>query len=249
MGEREEMIVTWKTVDIAGKTADVFSPPAPKGVALFLHGYDGVTLCENPAYTPAFERTHLACICPHGPRCWWTNEVYAPFDPDVSPLEYLRGPVLQYVCSMWNTQPPMIAVAGIEMGGQGALQLAYRHARQFPVVAAISPKVDFETWHGHGTSLDELFPDREAARQRTVILQLHPLDWPRHQLLVCDPADEYCIDGVVMLASKLSSTGIPFEQDFETTHGGYGWSYANAMADRVVDFLSRGLDETRRRLV
>ena len=73
------------------------------------------------------------------------------------------------------------------MGGQGALQLGYRYARQFPIVVAISPKVDFETWWGHDTSLDTLFSDREAARQRTAILQLHPLNYPKHQLLLCDP--------------------------------------------------------------
>ena len=124
------------------------------------------------------------------------------------------------------------------MGGQGALQLAYRHARKFPTVVAISPKVDFETWWGHGTSLDTLFSDREAARQRTAILHLHPLNYPKHQLLLCDPADLYCFEAVLTLASKLSSTGIPFDQDFETSHGGYGWSYANLMASRTIEFIA-----------
>ena len=239
--------MNWNSVDIADKQADVLSPPAPTGVVLFLHGYDGVTLLDNVTYTAALKRHGLACVCPRAPKCCWTDAVYTPFDPANSPLEYVRGPLLEQLCSTWNTLP--FAVAGIELGGQGVLQLAYRHARQFPVVAAVSPKVDFENWHGHGTSLDEIFPDREAARQRTATLQLNPLDWPRHQLLLCDPADEYCIDGVRTLASKLSSTGIPFEHDFESTHGGYGWNYANAMADRVIDFLARGLDDMRRRLV
>lgn len=127
------------------------------------------------------------------------------------------------------------------MGGQGALQLAYRHARQFPTVVAISPKIDFDTWWGHGTSLDTIFSDREAARQRTATLHLHPLNYPKHQLLLCDPADPYCFDGVLTLASKLSSTGIPFEQDFETTHGGFGWNYANAMAPRAIEFIASKL--------
>jgi hypothetical protein len=238
----------WSTVDIAGKPADVLAQPEITGVLLFLHGYDGVTLRDNAAYTRALETRRLACVCPHGPKCWWLDEVYPPFDATMSPLVFLRGPVVEFIQQEWRIAPPRIAVAGIEMGGQGALQLVYRAARQFPVVAAISPKVDFETWYGHGTSLDELFPDREAARQRTATLHIHPLDWPKHQLLLCDPADEYCLDGVVTLASKLNSTGIPFEQDFQTTHGGYGWSYANAMAERVCEFLARGLESSRLQL-
>jgi S-formylglutathione hydrolase len=229
--------MAWSSVDIAGKTADAFSPATIDGAVLFLHGYDGVTLRDNPAYTAALDRHRLACVCPHGRRCWWLDEVYPPFDPLITPLAFLRRPVVDWIGATWNIAPPRIAVMGREMGGQGALQLAYRHARQFPIVAAIAPKIDFETWHGHGTSLDELFPDREAARQCTVTLHVHPLDWPKRQLLLCDPADEYCLDGVLTLASKLSSTGIPFEQDFTTSHGGYGWSYANAMAERVSAFL------------
>lgn len=229
-------------IQIAGHSADLLAPVEPPvGGVLFLHGSDNVTLRDRPAYLSALERARLVTICPHGPGCWWTDAVFAPFDPVQSPLEFLRGPVCAVFREQWGLEPPRIAVTGVEMGGQGALQLAYRHARTFPVVAAISPKVDFETWYGHGTSLDDLFSHREAARQRTAILHVHPLDWPKRQLLLCDPQDQFCIDGVLTLASKLSSSGIPFDQDFETTHGGYGWSYADHMADRVVTFLANGI--------
>lgn len=241
--------MSWSTIRIAGKSAEIFSPADPQRVLLFLHGYDGVTLRDNPAYSAALQQWQMACVCPHGPRCWWTDVIYAPFDEQQTPLDFLRRDVVDFVRTTWGQEPPCLAVAGVEMGGQGALQLAYRYARQFPVVAAISPKVDFETWYGHGTSLDEMFPDRESARQQTATLHVHPLDWPTHQLLLCDPADHYCLDGVLTLASKLSSTGIPYEYDFSTTQGGYGWQYANAMAQRVVAFLARGLDEVRQRRV
>lgn len=245
-----ELSTAWITDTIGGKPADLFAPAGEPigGVVLFLHGADGVTLRENAAYTAALARRGLACVCPHGPQCWWTDALYPPFDPHISPLDFLRTAVVEAIGARWGVAPPQIAVAGVEMGGQGALQLAYRHARQFPVVAAVSPKVDFETWYGQGTTLDEIFPDREAARQHIATLHVHPLDWPRRQLLVCDPRDHYCLDGVLTLASKLSSTGIPFEQDFATSHGGYGWNYADAMADRVVDFLADSLDQERRRL-
>jgi S-formylglutathione hydrolase FrmB len=236
--------MTWSSELLAEKPADVFVPQggsAPSGVVLFLHGYDGITLRDNAIYSELLEQHGLACLCPLGPHCWWTDRLYPPFDAQVSPLQFLLQQVPEFCRERWQIEPPHIAVCGIEMGGQGALQVAYRYARQFPIVVAISPKVDFETWHGHGTSLDEIFPTREAARQATVILQLHPLNWPKHQLLLCDPADHYCFDGVQTLASKLSSTGIPFETDFETSHGGFGWDYANHMASRAIGFLAERL--------
>ncbi len=235
--------MNWSTAEIAGHSADVFVPEgaSPAGVVLFLHGYDGVTLKDNPAYTRELTKQNLIGLCPIAPHCWWTDEVYPPFDEQISPLQFLTQQVAAYCQQSWQIAPPHIAVCGIEMGGQGALQLAYRHARQFPIVVAISPKVDFETWWGHGTSLDTLFADQEAARQRTAILHLHPLNYPKHQLLLCDPADFYCFEAVLTLASKLSSTGIAFDQDFESSHGGFGWNYANAMAPRVINYIADSL--------
>jgi len=237
--------MSWSTTQVSGKHFDLFEPSAadkPGGVVLFLHGYDGVTLKDNPAYSSELAKHNLIGLCPHGEHCWWTDAVYPPYDPVVSPLEYLSQQIPPYCEERWQISPPRIAVCGFEMGGQGALQLAYRHARKFPTVVAISPKIDFESWWGHGTSLDVLFDDAEAARQRTAILHLHPLNYPKHQLLLCDPTDPYCFDGVVTLASKLSSTGIAFEDDFVTTHGGFGWNYANAMAPKAINFIARSVD-------
>lgn len=227
---------------MSGKPIEVFEPNVPpRGVVVFLHGYDGITLRDNSVYTALLNSHGLACVCPQGPGCWWSDQVYPLFDPVLNPIEFLAQQLPDFCQARWNLDTTHIGLTGVEMGGQGALQLVYRYARQISVVVAISPKVDFETWYGHGTTLDEIFPNREAARQATATLHIHPLNWPKHQLLLCDPADYYCFDGVQTLASKLSSTGIPFDTDFETSHGGFGWAYANAMAPRVIEYLAQHL--------
>ncbi len=228
-----------ETVEIAGKRAEWLLPSGEvAGVVVFLHGYDGVTLREQPAYHAALQRHRLACLCPIGPQCWWSNAVYPPFDDKLSPVDYVRTAVVEHIQARFPDVAAPLGIFGFEMGGQGALQVAYRVPRVFPSVVAIGPKVDFETWHGHGTSLDELFSNRESARQQIATLQINPLNWPKRQLLLCDPGDIYCLDGVGTLASKLVSSGVPFEQDFTTSHGGYGWGYVTAMAKRVLDFLA-----------
>ncbi|MFM7922870.1 MAG: alpha/beta hydrolase-fold protein, partial [Planctomycetaceae bacterium] len=140
-----------------------------------------------------------------------------------------------------QVQPPRIALLGVSMGGQGVLQLAYRYALKFPVVSAISPAVDFHQLYGAGIPLDGMFPDAEAARQATVVLNLQPLQWPRYQYFCCDPADVEWYDGAARLGMKLSSSGILHERDLLTTAGGHSWNYFNRMAEPAIEQLVRGL--------
>jgi S-formylglutathione hydrolase FrmB len=93
-----------------------------------------------------------------------------------------------------------------------------------------------------------MFASREAARQATVILQLNPLNWPRHQLLACDPLDDEWQESADRLSMKLSSMGIPFESDLTTSAGGHGWEYFEKMARPALDFVAVKLDEESRRL-
>lgn len=241
----------WREVEIAGKPADVFVPakPSPAGfTVLFLHGHAGVTLGDNAVYTGLLEERGFACVCPHGKRSWWGDRLCREFDEHRTPVAYLRESVLPWVAEHCHAAPPAIALLGVSMGGQGALRLAYRFPQQFPVVAALAPLVDFQLWHGRGLPLDEMYPTAEAARQDSATLLLHPLNWPRHQLLMCDPADAEGFESVVRLSSKLYSTGIPFESDFATRHGGHSWDYFNHVAPRVMQFLAERLEEEQRRL-
>lgn len=241
----------WSTHEIAGKTIDVYEPPSPGAhhrVVLHLHGHGLTTLKDNPTWSAELDRHGLRAICPHGQRSWWLDRVCREFDPALTPMRFLREHVVPWIGQSWGTAPPAIGLTGISMGGQGILQLAYRSPRDFPVVAAIAPAVDFHQWHGRGLPIDEMFATREAARQETAILQIHPLNWPRNQLIVCDPADEEWHDGADRLVMKLSSMGIPVERDLTTSAGGHTWDYFNAMAAPVVRFVAERLDLESRRI-
>jgi len=121
------------------------------------------------------------------------------------------------------------------------LQLTYRWPRDFPIVAAIAPAVDFHNWYGYGLSLDQMFASKEAARQQTATLHIHPMNWPKHQWLCCDPTDEYWFEGTERLGSKLASIGIPFERDLVSTAGGHSWSYFERMAAPSLEFVTKSL--------
>lgn len=242
---------SWQTVEIGGKTADLFEPANrhPDGRAvLHLHGHGLTTLKDNPVFSAELNRHGFPTICPHGQRSWWTDVICDEFDTAITPLDYLREQVIPEFEKRWDVRPPQIGLMGISMGGQGALQLAYRFPRDFPVVAAISPAVDFHNWHGQGLPIDDMWPNREAARQATVTLQLHPLNWPRHQWFVCDPTDADWWEGADRLAMKLSSSGIPFEADLETSAGGHTWEYFENVAPQAIGFIAERLEKESRRM-
>jgi S-formylglutathione hydrolase FrmB len=241
----------WRQVEIAGKPVDIYEPcqsAHEPGVILFLHGHGEERLAHNPAFTAEFDRYGLRVVCPEGKRSWWLDRISAEFDPEITPMEYLRNAVVPFIEQRWNVKPPAVALLGVSMGGQGVLQLAYRDARRFPVVAAMAPAIDFHRVYGQGLPLDQMFASAEEARQETVILKIHPLNWPKHQLLVCDPQDAHWFESSERLSLKLHSSGIPFESDFKTPQGGHSWTYFNHMAPKVVEFLAEGLEKESRRV-
>jgi S-formylglutathione hydrolase FrmB len=157
--------------------------------------------------------------------------------------------VLPFIAEHFGSQPPQIGLLGTSMGGQGALRLAYRHPKVFPVAAAISPAIDFHKRYNEGDeTIPQMYPDPEAARQDTAILHIHPLNWPRHQFFCCDPVDYRWHESADRLRLKLWSLGVPHVCDLETTGGGHGVAYYSRMAERAVGFLAERLDEERRRV-
>lgn len=238
------LLAHWKTDSLDGRRIDVYAPDSefpPTAVVLFLHGHGRVMLNENPVFTRLLQDNNLAAVCPDGGGSWWLDVVCNNFDPEQTAQRWLMDSVVPFIESRFAIEPPRIALLGVSMGGQGALQLAYRYSLKFPIVAAISPAVDFQQLYGSGIPLGAMFPDVESARQATVVLNLQPLAWPRYQFYCCDPADTEWFDGAARLGMKLSSSGILHERDLETTAGGHTWSYFDHMAPIVFKHITDGL--------
>lgn len=216
---------------------------------IYLHGVHLQQLADYPAFVAELERHGLPAVCPVTGRCWWVDRPCPDFAAPWTPFRHITDHVLPWMAAQLQVAPPRIALLGTSMGGQGALQLAYRHPDMFPVCAAISPAIDFHRKVDEGDPiLMAMYDDSERARQDTAILHIHPLNWPRHQFFCCDPADYRWHDGADRLRMKLNSLGVPFACDLDTTGGGHGIEYYGLMAPRVFDFILQRLDQERRRL-
>jgi S-formylglutathione hydrolase FrmB len=183
-------------------------------------------------------------------QSWWTDRVCPQFDPELSAEQHLLRNVLPFVAERFGAGAARVGLLGTSMGGQGALRLAFKHPDTFPVVAALSPAIDFHLRLRDGDdALAAMYPNVEAARQETAILYVHPLKWVRHIWFCCDPADERWFDSSDRLRMKLASLGMPFECDLETSAGGHGFDYYNRMAATAVRFIAERLEQERRRIV
>jgi len=243
----------WVRESVGGHPCDVYecSNPNEYGyVVVYLHGNYLDPLCDHGPFVAQFERYGLRVVCPITKRSWWTDRICPDFDPNITAQEHVLKNVVPFIEDRFGCTPPKIGLLGISMGGQGALRFSYRYPAIFPVVAAISPAVDYHNRLAEGDDvLAEMYDDTESARQDTAILHIHPLNWPRHQFFCCDPTDNEWFDSADRLRMKLGSLGVQFECDLETVAGGHGFDYFNAMAVPAVDFIYQRLERERLRIV
>lgn len=231
----------WSRFDSEAGAIDCFVPSGEVSLPYaVLHLRDGTASepAENDALTAALERHRVRVYSPAFDGCWWVERACDAFPADVSPLEWLRTAAAANMRELWNVPARGIGLLGTGVGGNGVLQLAYRYPKEFPVVAAIAPAVDFHTHYSGEASLQSVFSSAEAARQETATLRIHPLNWPPHQWLACDPLDPDWFDGCERLVSKLSSIGILFEADLQTSAGGRRADYERLMLPRALDFVA-----------
>ena len=243
----------WSQIDLAGHVCDVFEPAqvnTHRYALIYLHGVHLTGLHDKRAFVEQFERHGLPVICPRGARSWWTDKICTEFDLHITAERYVHDVVMPFLGERWGSRPSQVGLLGTSMGGQGALRLGFRHPNTFPVVAAISPAIDYHLrWNERDETLPLMYPSAEAARQDTATLHVHPLNWPRNIWFCCDPADYRWHESAERLRMKLGALGIPYECDLETAGGGHGFVYYEFMAERAIEFLVQRLERERLRIV
>lgn len=237
----------WEQVLIAGKPADVFEPAngQPRFLVLFLHDIYGGTLARHPTLTPILEATGVACICPFGDESWWTDRICPQFDQQITAERYLLDKVMPNLAERWQVGQRAVGLLGIDMGGQGALRLAFKYPHRFPAVAALAPSIEYYELYGRGTALDKMYDSKEQCRQDTAILHLHPSNYPPHIYFAIDPGDVWFRDND-RLHEKMNALGIPHQVDFRPRI--WGLEYLTLM-EPALRFVVAGLETESRRLL
>jgi S-formylglutathione hydrolase len=231
----------WKSEIIGGIDLEIFEPASPRaeGGLLLFRGRQPVRWESNLECTRRFSEAGLVVLAPHRGEGWWFDRARIDQPNTRSDMQQLVADVIPLFETRWRIAPPGIALIGIESGGSAAFGLAYRHARRFPIVAAIQPAIDFHLLAGRGGEVDAFFDSPEAARQQTAPLHVHPLDWPKKQWLATHPDDAWH-DGCERLLSKLDSIGIPCERVIDGS-APTAAEFASQQLGPAVEFVSQAL--------
>jgi len=209
------MLPGWQRLSIAGKPADLFDPPSALPFALlYLHDEPSATPAIDVALTAELQSRRLRCVAPIAGPSWWVDRVAPAFDTELTAERHLLQNVSPWIESSWRLAPRAVAVAGVGMGGQGAVRLGLRHPAQFPIVASLNGAFDFHEHYGRGTPLDALYASREEARQDTAVLHVHGHDWPPHIWFACSPASPWH-RGNDRLHEKLAAIGVPHTAELD----------------------------------
>ena len=148
----------------------------------------------------------------------------------------------------WRLGPRAVALCGVEMGGQGAVRLAFKHPERFPVAASVAGAFDCQDWYGRGTPLDEMYESRERCRLDTAVLNIDGHDWPRHLWFCCSPDDAACYRGNDRLHEKLTAIGVPHAADLDA-RAKPGARYVEQMTSGMLAFVAAALAKESKRLM
>lgn len=230
----------------------------PAAVLLVLHDATVGRAGDLESLVGPIQRSGLAAVAPLRGECWWTDRLAVGESGPDEEQRLLKDTVRQ-VSARWGDALP-IALLGFGAGGHGALRLAYKRAREFPIVAAWRPAIDCHQLIDRRMprpddlsetavrSLAARYRDAEHCRQDSAVLHIHPLGWPRHQWFGCPPGDPWW-EGCDRLRMKLSSLGVPHECEIDA-NAKTNPVNANdpAVSDRAVAWIMARLDEEARRV-
>lgn len=237
------MLEGWTHATIGAKPADVFDPAgALPQTLIYLHSLAEESPATDATFTALLRQYRLRCVAPFGGRCWWADRPCAEFDADLTPERYLLDVVVPWAEAAWQLGPKAVAIGGTEMGGQGALRLAFKHPARFAVAASMSGAFDCQDWYGRGTPLDEMYESRERCRLDTAILNIDGHRWPPHLWFWCEPTDAACYRGNDRLHEKLSAMGVPHAADLDTRDEG-------RMVAGMLAFVAAALAAESKRLM
>jgi len=248
--------------DIAGRTVWFHrcgtQQPTPGGVLLLPSGDDDAA--QREALANLLQETGIVIGSPAADRHYWLDrtvlhddtDLPVPGEPSLSPMQWVLRELLPALRNLLPHSPEEtalpIAIVGCGSGGAGALNLAYRHVRQFRIVAGIGADLDFHRRWQVSPALRELFTSEEAARQQTPLLHLHPLNWPPHQFFACDTSDVIAFEGTERMLSKLGSMGIPSESTITAAEAAAAAISPTNLPESLRDFLLSSFESCRSRM-
>jgi putative tributyrin esterase len=213
-------------------------------VLYLLHGlygdyqnWDTRTGIEGYAQTISF-----LIVMPDADNSWYTNSASVPRDKFE---DYITKDLISEIDAKYRTirEKRGRAIAGLSMGGYGAVKLAIRHPELFAFSGSLSgafnaPRNLDRLRPEFGAKLVEVFGSakNDARKQNDIFLLLNTANEYPYFYLACGTAD-FFLDTNRALAAQLSSQNVPHE--YHETAGGHTWEYWDSALPALLQATAR----------
>ncbi len=212
------------------------APPKDRSLVIFLHGRDEDenSYLVDPMFRALSDlrtRAPMMAFPDGGDSSYWHDRESGDWG------SYVLHELLPELVERFDVNPRRVAIAGISMGGFGALNLARLDPSRFCAVAAHSPAI----WESAGETADGAFDDAADFDDNDVIAAAGQTPNPYEGLHLWIDAgdDDPFTDGDEALVSALESAGQkPIVRDGP---GGHDSGYWNGNWEEYVTFYSRAL--------
>jgi len=209
-------------------------------VVYLLHGYSGNYsdwIKKVPQIKNDADEFQLIIVCPDGNYNSWYFD--SPVDSSIKYETYISTEVPNFIDSAYHTiaERNFRAIAGLSMGGHGALSIAWKHPYFFGAAGSMSGVVDLTPWKNKYEMInvlgDTLGNDNFYNYSVVNIVKKIPLKIPAI-IFDCGINDPF-IENNRKLHSELLKLKIP--HDYTERNGTHNWDYwSNAVSYQLMFF-------------
>jgi S-formylglutathione hydrolase FrmB len=219
---------------------DSGEPPFP--VLYLLHGLsDDASIWLRRSRIEWYVRDlSLVVVMPDGGRGWYTNAVNGDAYEDHIMIDVVGQTERLFPV---RRERPYRAIAGLSMGGYGAISLALRHPDRFVAAASLSGAVGI----GHRPMTDEMpadfrriFGDNPQGSEKDLFALVQRVDVTQLPKLWLDCGlDDFLLEDNRAFHAHLKTLGIPHV--YHEFAGAHTWDYWDEHIQQVLQFVMEAM--------
>ncbi len=218
-------------------------------VVYLLHGYSGnyaqwITIA--PQLKKVVDDMHLLIVCPDGGYSSWYFD--SPIDSSIRYETFITKEVIAYMDAGYRTLPEKKgrAIAGLSMGGHGALYLSSLHPDLYGAAGSMSGGVDIRPFPDKweiGKVLGDITKFALYWDDHSAISTMEKLKNNELRIIIDCGVDDFFMEVNRNLHRKLLQRRI--DHDFIERPGEHNSAYWNNAVDYQMIFFSKYFDEMR----